>query len=139
MKNLPSRHLYPLSRAAPTVAAVELERAKRALADAAQRLGSEPDAAVESAIDAVRRATAVAARWLRGKRVGELALKLASLERALRASKARLRIAAPGAEREQALKDLKADLEEALALVEQLEREASGGAAPPTSQRAPKL
>lgn len=139
MKNLLSRYFYPLSHAPSTVTAVELEQAKRALLDAVQRLCSEPDTAVEGAIAAVQRAAAVAARRLREKRVGELALKLASLERALKASKARLRIVEPGAEREQALKDLKVDLEEALALVEQLEREASEGAAPPTGQRTPKL
>jgi hypothetical protein len=33
-----------------------------------------------------------------------------------------VRVAAPGVEREQALKDAKADLEEALSLIEQLER-----------------
>ena len=95
----------------------------KALLEALQRLGSEPEAAIEMAAKAIREAAAlIPISRFREDRFSELMFKLRSLERAFEASRARLRILAPGVEREQALKDVKADLEEALTLVEQLAR-----------------
>lgn len=105
------------------MAAEEVERVRKALLEALQRLGSEPEAAIEIAAKAIREAAAlIPASRLREDRSSELMLKLRSLERAFKASRARLGISTPGVEREQALKDAKTDLEEALTLVEQLER-----------------
>jgi len=105
------------------VAVAELEAVRKSLLEALERLSEEPDAAISAAIEAVRRAYAlIPVQRRREDRFVELAFKLQSLERAFKASRARVRVAAPGVEREQALKDARADLEEALSLIEQLER-----------------
>lgn len=105
------------------MAVAELELVRKSLLEALERLSEEPDAAISIAVEAVRKAFAlIPVQRRREDRFSELAFKLQSLERAFRASRARVRVSAPGAEREQALKDAKADLEEALSIVEQLER-----------------
>lgn len=101
----------------------ELEAVRKLLLEALERLGQEPDAAISIAVEAVRRAAAlIPIQRRRENRFSELAFKLRSLEKAFEASRARIRVSAAGVEREQALKDAKADLEEAFAIVEQLER-----------------
>jgi hypothetical protein len=105
------------------VAVAELELVRKSLLEALERLSQEPDTAISIAVEAVRKAFAlIPIQRRREDRFSELAFKLQSLERAFRASRARVHITAPGVEREQALKDAKADLEEALSIVEQLER-----------------
>lgn len=105
------------------MAVAELELVRKSLLEALERLSEEPDAAISIAVEAVRKAFAlIPVQRRRENRFSELAFKLQSLERTFRASRARARVSAPGAEREQALKDAKADLEEALSIVEQLER-----------------
>lgn len=101
-----------------------IERARSLLAEALQRLSTEPEGAVEAGLRAVRLALdSIPSAGLGKGALAEALFRLRSLERALRASRARLRVAGPGAERERALADARADLEEALSLVEQLARE----------------